>query len=751
MKPHVQDSVHVSASQKKNTANLPTKKASMAVTAAAMAALSAQPAEAEIIDSTQTTIAPLIVNDAIGMQSSIQHTAGDHSVGAAVAGTHDAKQLTISASGKRHNTTIEWYVRGAQVNPEAFGYNNSQDAINWVEVGGSIYHQINTKWAVSFGASHLKTDDAHISSKHTDDLVTELLQNGDKLHTRTITDTSTDYRGETMNSANAKIHYNLSDSTRVHAGVEVQDYKDTTDTLGVIGVDYAKGKNKFSAEVTKGNNYDAESARYTRQTGKNGEIFVQAHSSKYQDQDRNTGAMIGYKHNFDIANTPYTLTNIVEPNPDTLVSARLNENMDLAKTLSKYQKVGDVRTVVSKNVTTTIEKRPNTAPVAKNDSAVTPYNTPVIINVLSNDTDVDGDTIIIADVTGDANGTWEIVNWLVRFTPKNGFVGTANAQYTIIDNQSNTPITASISVEVQAEVPVNSPAEYSEISGDSTLTIGQTAIYTITASDKEGVEVTATVNGRDVPVNKSWNTYSVAFTPTSVWNGTIQFTIIGKDSLGNITETKTVIKNITVNAADTIENISPVIAVADGTTITVTNPGISDQDGIKDIVYTIKNISTNTTVTNGTGVFDNLDNGTYSVTVAANVFNKETNQWKSVSTSTAAPVTIEAKQEQAPVFSVTPVITNNNSDDPTLQLDITNTGGNAEIVSVDLQVYIQTDLWVVRYIVPIRSNFSNTYSTRDLWINSMNYATKILYIESSITYKLPDGTLKTQTLPRVNY
>jgi len=66
----------------------------------------------------------------------------------------------------------------------------------------------------------------------------------------------------------------------------------------------------------------------------------------------------------------------------------------------------------------------NTAPVAVNDAASTTVGTPVVIDVLANDTDADGDTLAVnsADPTS-ANGGTVVCNGTCTYTPPAGFVG----------------------------------------------------------------------------------------------------------------------------------------------------------------------------------------------------------------------------------------------------------------------------------------------------------------------------------------
>ena len=65
----------------------------------------------------------------------------------------------------------------------------------------------------------------------------------------------------------------------------------------------------------------------------------------------------------------------------------------------------------------------NDAPVAVNDSAQTNEDVAVDVDVLANDTDVDGDTLTIGPFDQGANGTVTLVAGKLRYTPDAGFTG----------------------------------------------------------------------------------------------------------------------------------------------------------------------------------------------------------------------------------------------------------------------------------------------------------------------------------------
>lgn len=88
----------------------------------------------------------------------------------------------------------------------------------------------------------------------------------------------------------------------------------------------------------------------------------------------------------------------------------------------------------SNNATVTLSVNPvNDAPIAQNNTATTPENTSVIISVLNNDSDVDGDSLTVSSVTQGANGTVTTNGTIVTYTPKPNFHGVDSFAYTVSD------------------------------------------------------------------------------------------------------------------------------------------------------------------------------------------------------------------------------------------------------------------------------------------------------------------------------
>ena len=94
----------------------------------------------------------------------------------------------------------------------------------------------------------------------------------------------------------------------------------------------------------------------------------------------------------------------------------------------------------------------NDPPVADDDTGTTDEDTPVTIDVLSNDSDVDGDSLSVVGTTDPSNGS--IVDHgdgTVTYTPDPNFHGIDSFTYTISDGNGGTD-TATVTITVD---PVN--------------------------------------------------------------------------------------------------------------------------------------------------------------------------------------------------------------------------------------------------------------------------------------------------------
>jgi len=97
----------------------------------------------------------------------------------------------------------------------------------------------------------------------------------------------------------------------------------------------------------------------------------------------------------------------------------------------------------------------NDPPVARIDSATTPKNTAVTINVLANDTDPNGDSLEVTGVTQPTNGTaTDNPDNTVTYTPQSGFVGADSFSYEISDGHGRTANATVTVTVVDSEIPL---------------------------------------------------------------------------------------------------------------------------------------------------------------------------------------------------------------------------------------------------------------------------------------------------------
>jgi hypothetical protein len=123
----------------------------------------------------------------------------------------------------------------------------------------------------------------------------------------------------------------------------------------------------------------------------------------------------------------------------------------------------------------------NQPPLAVNDSASTDEDTPVVLNVLTDDADPDGDPLTIIAVSTGTNGRVVInTNETVTYQPATNFYGLDGFTYTISDGYGGTA-TGAVSVSVW---PVNDPPLLAAIS-DRTIFEGETLMVVNMASDPD--------------------------------------------------------------------------------------------------------------------------------------------------------------------------------------------------------------------------------------------------------------------------
>ena len=104
----------------------------------------------------------------------------------------------------------------------------------------------------------------------------------------------------------------------------------------------------------------------------------------------------------------------------------------------------------------------NDAPVGSSDTFILTGYLPQVIAVLSNDVDVDGDTLSIVSFDDPAVGTLTLESGVITFTPPDDWVGTTTFSYTLVDAAGATD-TAVVTVTLPNKVLVGARALAAEL------------------------------------------------------------------------------------------------------------------------------------------------------------------------------------------------------------------------------------------------------------------------------------------------
>ncbi|HHY0383093.1 TPA: tandem-95 repeat protein, partial [Vibrio parahaemolyticus] len=180
----------------------------------------------------------------------------------------------------------------------------------------------------------------------------------------------------------------------------------------------------------------------------------------------------------------------VSVNPDGSVTYTPNDNYVGKDTFTYIVTSGGV----SESTTVSVDVTPeNDAPVAKDDTAITDEDTPVTIDVLPNDTDVDGDKLSVESASvPKEQGTVEVVNGKLVFTPAENFNGDAEITYTVTDGELTDEAKVTVTVNPVNDAPTIKVDAVESITEDAVST--DTVVATLTVRDTDTPEDQLTVS-----------------------------------------------------------------------------------------------------------------------------------------------------------------------------------------------------------------------------------------------------------------
>nr|WP_322523598.1 tandem-95 repeat protein [Vibrio parahaemolyticus] len=327
--------------------------------------------------------------------------------------------------------------------------------------------------------------------------------NGSEILTFTATDPSGESVSQTVNFTVAPVVDIEADSTNV--------VEDTPTIINVLGNDTFEGKDKVVS-------LDAENGP------KNGTVIV------------NTDGTVTYTPNDNYVGKD-TFTYIV-------TSGGVSES-----------------TTVEVNVTPV-----NDAPVAKDDIATTQEDTAVTIDVLPNDTDVDGDKLSIQSASvPEAQGKVEIVDGKLVFTPAENFNGDAEITYTVTDGALTDQATVKVTVNAVNDTPVveSNIADQALAEDFTPYTIDLNTAF----SDVDNVdgELTFSVSGNS-NIQVAIVNGIATITPTADWNGSETLTFTATDPSGEsisqtVNFTVAPVADIVADSVTVVEDTATIIKV----------------------------------------------------------------------------------------------------------------------------------------------------------------------------------------------
>ncbi|EJC6854573.1 tandem-95 repeat protein, partial [Vibrio parahaemolyticus] len=166
------------------------------------------------------------------------------------------------------------------------------------------------------------------------------------------------------------------------------------------------------------------------------------------------------------------------------------ENFNGEATITYIVTDGDLTDEAKVTVTVTPV---NDSPVAVDDTTSIQEDTAVTIDVLTNDTDVDGDKLSIESVSVPKDqGTVEVVDGKLVFTPAENFNGDAEITYTVTDGQLTDEAKVTVTVNPVNDAPTIKVDAVESITEDAVNT--DTVVATLTVRDTDTSEDQLTVS-----------------------------------------------------------------------------------------------------------------------------------------------------------------------------------------------------------------------------------------------------------------
>ncbi|EJG1814242.1 tandem-95 repeat protein [Vibrio parahaemolyticus] len=420
----------------------------------------------------------------------------------------------------------------------------------------------------------------------------------------------------------------------------------------------------------------------------------------------------------------------VSVNPDGSVTYTPNDNYVGKDTFTYVVTSGGVSesTAVEVNVTPV-----NDAPVAKDDIATTQEDTAVTIDVLPNDTDVDGDKLSIQSASvPEAQGKVEIVDGKLVFTPAENFNGHAEIIYTVTDGELTDEAKVTVTVNPVNDAPTIKVDAVESITEDAVNT--DTVVATLTVRDTDTPEEQLTVS-----LENNSNGYFVLV------GNEVKLTQAGVDAVNN---DELNLKDLTISASVS-DGVNPTASDSDSLIVNRVNDAPTVENAIADQVlsedfasYTIdlndafkdSDSALNFSVSGNSNVLVSIENGIATISPTADWNGSETLTFTATDPS-GESVSQTVNFTVAPVADIVADKTTVVEDTPTIIKVL----GNDTFEGDDKVVSLDTNNGPANGTVSVNPDGSVTYTPND------NY-----HGADSFTYIVTSGGVSESTTVNVD-
>ncbi|MFN1564764.1 tandem-95 repeat protein, partial [Vibrio harveyi] len=330
----------------------------------------------------------------------------------------------------------------------------------------------------------------------------------------------------------------------------------------------------------------------------------------------------------------------------------------------------------SDNTSPAINSRP---PVAEDDSVLTDEDASVSIDVLANDQDADSDSLSIESATVPAEqGTVEIIDGKLIFTPAEDFNGEATVTYVVTDGALTDEATVTVTVNPINDAPV--------AINDTVTTDEDTAVtIDVLGNDSDPENDQLTITNASVPAEQGTVAIvdgKLVFTPAENFNGdaTISYTI----SDGQLTDDATVA--VTVNPVnDAPVAVNDTVSTDEDTAVTIdvlANDSDPENDTLTITAASVSAEQGTVTIVDGKLEFTPAENfngdATISYTISDGQLTEDATVAVTVNPVNDAPVAVDDTVTTDEDTAVTIDVLANDRDPENDQLTITNASVPAE-------------------------------------------------------------------------